>query len=246
MRNLFLLSFLLFFACHSPQKAIYQKTSSISILKDSTSKPDPAANELIQVYKKQLDQQMDEVIAESIFDLKKELPEGSLGNMVSDILLKYANKKSETKPDFCVLNHGGLRIPIIYQGPISVRTIFELLPFENMLVMVELKGEDCAKLFDLIADSKGAPVGGCSMLIQNNKASNIFVQGKPFDPSKSYWVLTSDYIANGGDHADMMKSALKTYQYDVKLRDAVIDELRLMTKNGGKLIDQKDGRIKVQ
>ncbi len=44
----------------------------------------------------------------------------------------------------------------------------------------------------------------------------------------------------------MMKSALKTYQYDVKLRDAVIDELRLMTKNGGKLIDQKDGRIKVQ
>ncbi|MFY8021660.1 MAG: 5'-nucleotidase C-terminal domain-containing protein [Bacteroidia bacterium] len=246
MRNIFLLSFLLLFACHSPQRAIVQKTTAIAVSKDSNLLADAAASDLIQIYKKQLDQQMDEVIAESLFDLKKELPEGSLGNMVSDILMVYANKKSELKPDFCVLNHGGLRIPVIYQGPISVRTIFELLPFENMLVMVELKGDDCAKLFDLIADSKGAPIGGCSMFIQNNKATNILIQGKPFDLSKNYWVLTSDYIANGGDHADMMKNALRTFQFDVKLRDAVIEELKNKTKDGGKLINQKDGRIKIQ
>jgi hypothetical protein len=43
-----------------------------------------------------------------------------------------------------------------------------------------------------------------------------------------------------------MKNAVSTFQYDIKLRDAVIQELRLLTKDGGKLINQKDGRIKVQ
>jgi hypothetical protein len=67
-----------------------------------------------------------------------------------------------------------------------------------------------------------------------------------FDPNKTYKILTSDYIANGGDHADMMKNSVSSFQYDIKLRDAVIEELRLITKDGGKLIDKKDGRIKVQ
>jgi 2',3'-cyclic-nucleotide 2'-phosphodiesterase (5'-nucleotidase family) len=245
MRFIYLFGLILLFACHSPQKAVFQKSSSLAILKDSIQQ-DKDAQALIEPYKEHLDSKMNEVIAESVVDLKKELPEGALGNMVSDVLLKYTGRIGETKPDFCVLNHGGLRIPVIYQGPITIRTIFELLPFENMLVMVELKGEDCQKLFDLIADSKGAPVGGMTMVINNKLAAQVKIKGEDFDPSRTYKVLTSDYIANGGDHANMMKNAIKTFQYDVKLRDAVIDELKFMTKDGAKLINTKDGRIKIQ
>jgi 2',3'-cyclic-nucleotide 2'-phosphodiesterase (5'-nucleotidase family) len=246
MRNFYLLGLIILFACHSPKKAVLTKSNSITIVKDSVPEADSTALVLINKYKKHLDKQMNEVIAESIFDLKKELPEGALGNMVSDVLMKFAKRKPENKPDFCVLNHGGLRIPVIYKGEISIRTVFELLPFENMLVMVELKGEDCQKLFDLIADSKGAPVAGITMIIKNGKAEEVKINGENFDPNKTYKILTSDYIANGGDHADMMKNAVSTFQYDIKLRDAVIQELRLLTKDGGKLINQKDGRIKVQ
>jgi len=162
--------------------------------------------------------------------------------MVCDLLMKYSIRKGN-HPDFCILNNGGLRVPTIYAGSVYIRTIYELMPFDNQLVMLKIKGSKCVELFNLIAQNNGVPVSGLRMLIQNNQASNVLVQGNSFDTNKDYWVLTSDYLANGGDNAEALKNPIETIDLKEKIRDVLIAQMKEMYYNGETLQATKDGRI---
>jgi 2',3'-cyclic-nucleotide 2'-phosphodiesterase (5'-nucleotidase family) len=175
-------------------------------------------------------------------DLRKEQPEGSLGNMVCDVLMRYAKEKG-VKPDFCLLNNGGLRIPTIYKGDIFVRTIYELMPFDNQLVLLKVKGSKCAELFELIAQSNGVPVSGLQMTIADGKPTQVKIQQNDFDVNKDYWVLTSDYLANGGDKANALKDPTEWKDLSIKIRDVLIVQLKEMYYSGETLQAIKDGRI---
>lgn len=178
-------------------------------------------------------------------DLYKKLPTGSLGSMFCDVLLNYAyNLNTEPKPDFCLMNHGGLRIPFIPKGIITVNTAFELMPFENELVIVTLEGIYCKKLFESIAIAGGAPVSGLKMTITpNQEAKNILINNAEFDENKTYHILTSDYLANGGDKADALTQAIQVKSLNIKIRDAFISQLQKMHHQGLTIKATNDERI---
>jgi len=137
-------------------------------------------------------------------------------------------------------NYGGIRIGEIPEGPITRGKIFELMPFDNMLVVLECPGNITAKLLHSFAASGGAPVSGnISMLIDGNKASHIKINGKSFDPNKTYRIAMPDYIARGGDKSDYLMD-LPMLDTGVLIRDAIIESV----KNSKEPIMVKlDGRI---
>jgi len=238
-KQLFVIGLLLLGACSGTHQLVKHNDNNIKVIADSLQLYDTAIANIIAPYKLKLDSQMNEVIGEAENTLTKELPDGTLGNFVADACLWYAQNNITAQADFCVLNSGGVRIPNIQKGTITIGKLYELMPFDNLIEVVELDGKSCKELFTWIAKWKGAPISGIELTLDKGEASNIKINNKDFDEAKTYLVATTDYVANGGDGATMFAKG-KRSNNNYKLRDALIDYV----KNKQTIKANNNGRIK--
>ena len=194
---------------------------------------DSSALAIIAPYQKGIEIEMNEVLTYSKIRLTKKGTESLLGNFVTDLCLNYANAH------MCVMNNGGLRTTID-KGPINRGKLYELMPFDNELVVLELNKEDYLELLDYICNRGGEPFSGISIIM--DKEGNVLSNSWPvnFENNEKVKVITSDYLANGGDKMSFFQNK-KQYKVGLKLRDAIIDHCN---KNDT-IIATLDGRIKI-
>lgn len=247
MTRALLFACIFFVASCSTSKISQIETEQYRFSKIVNSEVDSTAHHTIAPYKAKLDESMNSVLGKTDQAMVKDVPEGLLGNLVADIILYEANKhyKSDDghKVDFCLLNNGGLRASLPH-GEITRGKIFELMPFENEMIVLELDGATTLELIEFVAEKGGMPVAGLRFEIENRKPQKININDKAFDLSKTYKVVTSDYLANGGDKLAMLNKRLNDKLCGIKIRDAII-EYFMEQKNNGKTITSKiDGRIK--
>jgi 2',3'-cyclic-nucleotide 2'-phosphodiesterase (5'-nucleotidase family) len=140
------------------------------------------------------------------------------------------------------MNTGGLRTPLP-KGAIKKSKVFELMPFENELVVLTLSGEKTFEMFQFIAKKGGIPVSGFKMGIKDSNVVSVKVGEIKFDKSKKYRIVTSDYLANGGDKMIFFNNPLKRVSLNLKVRDAIIEYMFEETKKGNKLKSKLDSRI---
>lgn len=174
--------------------------------------------------------------------LEKELPECSLGNFMVDAFLTMAREKYNEPVDVAVVNYGGIRLTQLPAGPVTRGKIFELMPFDNILILQKLKGTVLQQLADLSASRGGWPVAGMSLKIKSGKAVDVQIAGKPLDPEKIYTVANSDFMANGGDNADMLRS-IPQISNGYLMRDALIDYVQKLTAKGQKIKAITENRV---
>jgi 2',3'-cyclic-nucleotide 2'-phosphodiesterase (5'-nucleotidase family) len=209
---------------------------------DEEAKDDVLAS-IVAPYKEQLESKMGIILGELDVDLVKERVESNMGNWYCDVILEEANLISSKPVDFAIQNYGGLRSNSIAAGKITVRTLYELMPFENTLVTAEISGQKVKELFDDLAEYGGAPVSkGVKFDIKDGKAVNVSLNGSPLVPEKMYRVALNDYTANGGDDARIFKD-VEIQEYDLLQRDALINHVKRDTKNGIIQTAKKEGRI---
>ena len=234
--------FAILLSCSPKSHIIRYDDNFLSI--DSTLTPDSLITAEIVPYKVQFSKIMDEVLAYSEQAMFRDQPEGLLGNFTADATLKKTKEfcKDSCTVDFCVLNNGGLRNSLP-KGNITRGNVFQLMPFENEIVILKLDGNSLKEMFDFIANKGGMPIAGMKMKIKNNMASDVIISDKPFDISKSYWVVTSDYLASGGDNMSFFSNAQKKIMLEKKLRDVIIEYLQEENKKGNTIKVKKDGRI---
>lgn len=205
---------------------------------------DTAISAFYKPYKLKLDSIMNDVVAVSTKEIQKSQPEGPLNNFFADAMYESA-KDWNVKFDFAYTNYGGLRIPLP-KGNIYRYKIFELMPFENAFTLVTFKGEDIKAFFNYIAEGGGDPISGAKFTISDKKATDITINGVAFDITKNYTVLTSDYMANGGDGGAIFNRAIARKDLTYKLRDALFQYLEKKQKAGETLNPVKDGRITIK
>lgn len=198
-------------------------------------------------YKKQLDQEMNKVIGFAETDLFKGKPESKLTNFLADLLLEESRSilsKAGRVPaaDLAFLNYGGIRTGIP-KGDVTVSKIFELMPFENELVVLQLSGADIQLFLDLIASRGGESISGVRFRIRNSKAVDITVDGKPLAHDSTYWLATSDYVADGGDSYGILMNSTDRINTGAKIRDAIIHYFERTYAEGMKINPVTDGRI---
>ena len=167
--------------------------------------------DIILPYKTQLDKEMNQIICYTKSELKKGKPESKLGNFVCDLSLLRADGMA----DICIFNNGGLR-NIIASGNITVRDIYKVMPFENELVILDLNKKEYYDLLKYVANSGGEPLGGVNIIAKKDTIVTAF------NSNEIIRVLTTDYLANGGDN---MKFFINKEQkkIGIKLRDAIIN-----------------------
>ena len=183
----------------------------------------------IAPYRAHIDADLNAVLAYAPENIdKKGMWQSKIGNLQADITLAGASKifnlREKKNVDICLLNNGGIRA-IINKGNVTTRTAFELMPFENSLVVASLKGEQILEMVNyIIAEKKPHPLAGLTFIIdKNNVAKNILVQNQPLDLQKIYYVATNDYLYNGGDSMNFFQKSSKMYDLDYKLRNVWID-----------------------
>lgn len=201
---------------------------------------DPGIEEMVLPYRTELTARTSEVIGRATTTITKSQPEGALGNFAADAMLAVAGDVLGEPVDIAVTNNGGLRVPIP-EGPITVGTLFELMPFENAMVLLTLTGTQVDSLAGQIARIGGEPVAGLTFAIEepSERAVDVRVKGEPVDPERTYRVVTSDYLADGGGGMTVLSEYGERVDIGVTLRDAFI----AYTRQTGVIESRLDGRV---
>lgn len=205
---------------------------------------DAATEAAIIPYRQQVEQRMSEVIGNAPTELKANAIESTLGNFVADLQRSQAADLLGRPIDMGLMTRGGLRY-IIPQGKITVGDVFELMPFENELLVLTLSGATVEKLFQFGANKQILALSNASFTIQNGQATDIVIGGKPFDKQQNYTLAISDYLANGGDNLEFLKEAIQKEKAGILLRDAIIKHIQQLTAQGKPVEARVEGRVKV-
>lgn len=206
------------------------KSDSERIAIDETIKGDKEIEEFIAPFKEHLNATLDSVIAFNPKLLSKN--DGDLntaiGNLMADIVMIQANpvikKRTGKDIDMVLLNKGGIRSELP-EGGVTARSAYNLMPFENEIVVAELSGKQIKKMLKYLEKAKSAhPVSGIKIIADKNyKSIKATIQGQEIDENETYLVATSDYLLNGGDNMNFFKDPVNIYGADYKIRNALID-----------------------
>ncbi|OUS00702.1 hypothetical protein A9Q86_08045 [Flavobacteriales bacterium 33_180_T64] len=184
----------------------------------------------IKPYRENVNKNLDSILAYAADTYSKSDGEynTAIGNMMADAVYYESNPvfKSRTGEDidFVLLNHGGIRA-IISKGNITSRTAYEIMPFDNSVVVVKLKGAQVQELIEYLVKAKRAhPISRLNIVLDNDgNFKSAGLNGSPIDFNTTYNVATNDYLYSGGDHMDFFKTNDSLYMLDYKIRNVLID-----------------------
>ena len=228
MKRVILILFIAIYSTQSCENNFVLKGNRIEINNEVES--NKTIEDFIVPYKKKVDIQMDSILAYSpvTYDKKDGLLNTAIGNMMADVALKLSNpiynKRTNKNIDFVLLNYGGIR-SMISKGEITIRTAYNLMPFENNMVVCELDGKAVGELIDYLTLNKVAhPISGMNIVLDSNyNLLDAKINNQEINNNEIYSVATTDYLLNGGDRMDFFKKSKKNVILDYKLRNILID-----------------------
>ena len=243
-----LITCLIFFYACSGQHYHTSTEGKNHLVTDTTMIIDSQLVQLIAPYKIKLEKNISRIIATSNEEMVKGRPESKLTNFLGDLLLEEGKRYlkengKKIEPDISFFNYGGIRT-FIPKGEITVGKIFELMPFENEMVFLQLSGEQIQEFLNLIASNGGESLGGTRFVISNNQAIDIKIGNEDLVPEKDYWLVTNDYIATGGDGLTMLLQHKSFINSNILIRDAIISYLDREYGSEKKIQGVLDGRIR--
>jgi 2',3'-cyclic-nucleotide 2'-phosphodiesterase (5'-nucleotidase family) len=217
------------------------------VLMDSTWNfpEEPVVKGIIDFYKPQVDSQMQQVVGISEQEMRSGRPESLLSNFTVDAMLEIAQRKSENNVDFALTNFGGLRAPIP-AGEVRRYDIYSTYPFDNYLVIIDLKGSSVKKLFNILAASIEPLSSNVFLSVKSGKLNYALINGVQIDDRKTYRVATLDFLMTGGDNLYPLKEAVKVEQTGMLLRDVILEKIESLTANNQKISSKITNRIKIE
>lgn len=217
--------------------------NSLNYLFDDEVEDDAEMTKVINKWKDKLKTITEEKVTNTAEALTRSYGEESLmGNMVADAILN-----AYPDYDFAVTNSGGLRQDID-AGDVTVGELISAFPFPNTIVQLEMKGSDLRTIFEhgagltngILQASKGVemtydegkPIG--SRMVKCN------IKGVPLDDNKTYKILTSNFLADGGDGFQSFKKNRLYKNTGVEMLQAMISYLKKFENYVPKI----EGRVK--
>lgn len=226
-------------SCHSRSYQVNErKANSQSIDTEIQNVVFDDVSKFIKPYKQKIDSALSEIIAYNTQDLKKGVPESSLANAFADWMLWRAYQADSLRADVAIFNLGGLRTEW-GKGLIKKSDVFELMPFENELVSVEISVQDFEKLIQIMNQKPGAPIAGFKLKLKDGERATFEMNNQK---RETIWVVTSDYLINGGDNFDFGTIINKHY-YSISLRKAIFDRFESAKPNQYQIVSKIDGRV---
>ena len=239
----------------APAKTIsaVEKTTITRNAIDDTVPTDSAVEKVIEPYGVKV-RELENVIGKLDGELRKTpIGAGSLGNFVTDGLRTIAARKAGHPIPLLITNSGGLRKSVISPGDLRAANIFELLPFENALIELDLSGTQLTKLLEVVLKGRDAQ-SGARIRYRVNAENNpevvdiklVSANGSEteIDPKASYRVVTIDYLLNlaSGSYAILQEGKNAT-PIGITMRDAMMEYVKSETAAGRTIKPTDDKRF---
>ncbi len=172
--------------------------------------PDADTAKMIAEFKGKLDQALGEQIGFTKKALEKDSKQ--LAGWVTTAI------REQVGTDAVVLNRKGFRegLPA---GQVTRGSVYSVMPFENSVMVVEVKGEDLARQL-------ANPEAVFSGFTPAGKGKFKDAKGKPLDPKKEYKVATIEYLYFGGDGFEFEKLDPEPGETGMSWQTPVIDWTR--------------------
>lgn len=234
------------FSCGKKEAVIVEWKSEKIILDSTTDKyADSSYLKHLQPFREKMEQVMAQKIGYAPNAIKSYPPESPLSNLLADVCLATAKEYSRQPVDLAILNFRGIRSDLP-AGDITIGTIFRILPFENELVIVKLRGQQLQNQLEAFASMGGQIVAGIHLEIKNQKPIKITINQKPLDPNQNYIIATSDYLAEGNDGMTYLAKYETLEKTGIKIRDMFIHYIQQQSYMGKVLVATTDGRITIR
>lgn len=209
-------------ACHRQVQVTSVTTEAIPVNASADGIQDAAYLAQLAPVKADLEREMNVQIGYAPENLWVNSPECPMLNWATDALWEAAKAVYPDKVDIAVVNMGGMRCEWP-AGPITKGHVFELMPFDNELVVLTLKGEDIIALCESFARYGGQGVAGMRVKTVDGKLADVQVDGKAVDPKALYTVATSDYLSGGTDHMDALTHYVEYWKSDLLIRNLYLE-----------------------
>lgn len=221
----FVLLAVILVSCHRPVRVARFSTEAIPVDASADAIQDEAYNAQLAPIKADLEREMNVPVGYAADELWVGAPECPMLNWATDALWAAAKAAYDGQVDIAIVNMGGMRCSWS-AGPITRGNVFELMPFDNRLVVLTLKGEDVLALCESFARYGGQGVAGMRVKIVNGHVAEVLIGGKALDTKASYTVATSDYLSGGADHMDALSRYTDCWNSDLLIRDLYMEQVR--------------------
>lgn len=204
---------------------------------------DPQLAAMIEPYRAGVDSLMAVKVGQSARELPADSP--ALLNWVSDFVLATGREVADSPIDIAIMNKGGIRRGLP-KGSITKGIVMTMLPFENKVHVIDIKGADLAAALDVMASRGGDGVSeGVDVTFDpsTGRCTRILIDGKPLDPDKTYRLATIDYLAKGGDYMSPLLHGKTVAVSKKRLDDAMIDYLQSAAMRGRKVNPSGEQRM---
>jgi 2',3'-cyclic-nucleotide 2'-phosphodiesterase (5'-nucleotidase family) len=229
----------IFFAvsCNTSYKAENVQYSSYRIQQNDEGSR--SLTTIVKPYSDSVNKLMNVVIGYNAAQLEKKEQGNTLGFFITDAYLEMGKQKVDPKVDAAFMNSGGIRLPEMPAGAITQGKIFELMPFDNLMVSLKVKGSLLKQYLDTLAANDGVIESGMTMQIVNKTVQDVMVGGKPLNMNADYTIVHSDYVAMNSNMLKNIKRSTNGYL----LRDALLDYVKFIHSQNKKVTVTNTDRI---
>ena len=203
----------------------------------------PAMNAWLKPYADQADKKMNTRIATSAMAMDKLTP--ALGNWVCDAVVEIGKQLYGDDVTFALMNRGGIRQPMP-EGDVTEGIIEGMLPFDNRLVVIRIKGEYLLQVLEAIAGRGGDAVSSALDVVfkKSGELVSAKINGKKIDPDKLYTLITIDYLANGGSRMGGLKKGEQLFVDTIPYGQHVINYVKQLDAKGKKITSSNKKRMR--
>lgn len=189
-------------------------------------------------YKKHVHEVMNKVVGFSEGDFVKGKPDGTLGNLVADAVRIAAGNITGKAIDIGVITNSSIKSRIS-PGKITRNTVYNIMPYNNHLVILKLTGTQVREMANEIANAGGEPISGMRMSIVDGEAKAILVGNHVIQDDSLYTVATNDYMANGGGDLSAVWKPVERKDLPLSIRKAISeyisDRIKVRPVNDGRI-----------
>lgn len=220
---------------------------------DASIPDDPATVALVAPYGVKV-HALDNIIGTLTVELKKSgIGGGTLGNFVTDAMRRRASLQMKHPVLLAITNSGGLRRNTIAPGELRARDVYELLPFENALVTIDLTGAQLLEFLGVIVSHGDAQSGAQVVYRRTADEHNEFVNAtfatadgrrQEIVPTEVYTIVTIDYLVKRGGDYSVLQEGANMRPLNLTIRDALLDDIKTETAAHRQLQSTLDGRFR--
>lgn len=182
---------------------------------------------------------LSEILGQKVASLKERLSHDDKNTAVTPLGVTVAETMRKiVGTEIAVTNGGGIRRSL-EQGDVTIGDMYEILPFDNTIVTLDVKGSDLYGIIEHGINTEGFAWGQYAGIKvwynpEDGKVSSIRLNdGTKIDMDKYYSVAINDFMLTGGDKYDF-SNAINAVNTNVVMRDAMAED---WNKNGVPEVD---------